>query len=217
MRSDESLPDSFRDEGTWKSDPQTGVEAPAIERLTHYYGPDYHRHSYSGYERNKLYLNLGGETFADISGVSGADNIADSRSWAALDYDRDGWTDIALVNANTPLLNLYRNRIGERSQFNHIKVCLIGGARAGDSSVGWSNRDAVGAVVEVNVGDRTLRRNRQLGEGFAAQNSAMLTIGIGVSLAADSIEVTWPSGKVTRVDTPTSAGSFVNIDERPKS
>lgn len=214
MRSDSSLPPAFRAEKTWTTDPNTGAAAPALDRTNFYNGPDYHRHSYSGYERNKFYLNVGGETFADLSGVSGVDNIADSRSWCALDYDRDGWTDIALVNSNSPLLNLYRNRIGERSKNNHFKLHLVGGARAGDASGEWSNRDAVGAVVEIVTGSRTLRRVRQLGEGYAAQNSATLTIGIGAAPAADSLRVTWPSGKITEIDTPVPAGTVLTLEER---
>ena len=214
MRSDESLPLEFRERKTWETDPETGAAAPQLERLTFHYGPDYHRHSYSGYERNKLYLNNGDGSFDDRSALSGADNVADGRAWAALDFDGDGWTDIALVNSNTPLLNLYRNRIGDGSNNKSIKVKLVGGARAEDRDA-WSNRDAVGAVVEIRIGDRTLRRVRQLGEGYAAQNSATLTIGIGEAAAADSIKVSWPSGRTSTLGEPTPAGASVTIGERP--
>lgn len=214
MRSDSSLPASFRSEDVWKIDPDTGVPAPEQERLTFFYGPDYHRHPYSGYERNKLFLNVEGADFADISGISGADSIADSRSWAAIDYDGDGWNDIALVNANTPLFNLYRNQIGADSDCGWIKVRLRGGAEDGGETREWSNRDAVGAVVEIRIGGRSLRRVRQLGEGFAAQNSATLTIGIGQAPSADSIEVTWPSGRSSMVEGPIPRGTALVIDER---
>lgn len=216
MRSDESLPESFRSDKVWQTDPESGAAAPSQDRLTYYYGPDYHRHPYSGSERNKLFLNLGGEEFADLSGISGADSIADSRSWVSIDYDRDGWNDIALVNANSPLLNLYRNQIGlgpDSAGRGWIKLRLVGGARPGGPSSEWSNRDAVGAAVEVRVGERRLRRVRQLGEGLAAQNSATLTVGIGAATAADSISVTWPSGRTTssgRVE----SGTTLTLRER---
>ncbi len=216
MRSDNSLPRSFREEETWKKDPETGAENPALERLTHYYGPDYHRHSYSGYERNKFYLNLEGKTFADLSAISGADNIADSRSWCALDFDRDGWTDLAMVNANTPLLNLYRNRIGERSQNNFLKIRLVGGAQANGESGSWSNRDGVGASIELKTGSLMIRRVRQLGEGYAAQNSAVLIIGLGGAEAADSVRVNWPSGKTSEIAGPIAAGRELIVHERPE-
>jgi hypothetical protein len=213
VRSDESLPDQFRNNKSWGTDPKTGKVKPSQERLTYYYGPNYHRHSYSGYERNKFYLNISGNTFADLSGVSGADDVADGRTWAALDYDRDGWTDIALVNANAPLLSLYRNGIGEINKSNHIKVLLVGGAVGKDPGKGLSNRDGVGAVVEVMSGDRLIKRVRNLGEGYAAQNSATMTIGIGSEDTAQSVKVRWPSGKVTMSQLPVKAGSIIVMKE----
>ena len=213
MRSDESLPDQFRNNKSWGTDPKTGKVKPSQERLTYYYGPNYHRHSYSGYERNKFYLNVSGETFADLSGVSGADDVADSRTWAALDYDQDGWTDIALVNANAPLLSLYRNTIGEINKSNHIKVLLVGGAAGMDPGKGLSNRDGVGAVVEVMSGQRLIKRVRNLGEGYAAQNSATMTIGIGSEDTVQSVKVRWPSGKITTSRLSVSAGSSIVMKE----
>ena len=213
MRSDESLSDNFRNNASWGTDPRTGKINPSQERLTYYYGPNYHRHSYSGYERNKFYLNLSGQTFADLSGVSGADDISDSRTWAALDYDRDGWTDIALVNANAPLLSLYRNRIGELKKSNHIKILLVGGADGKVPDQGLSNRDGIGAVVEVMSGDRSIKRVRRLGDGYAAQNSSTMTVGIGSEVTVQSIKVRWPSGKITKRESPVSAGSVIIMNE----
>jgi hypothetical protein len=213
VRSDQSLPDQFRNNKSWGTDPRTGKLKPSLERLTYYYGPDYHRHSYSGYEKNKFYLNVSGNTFADLSGVSGADDVADGRTWAALDYDRDGWTDIALVNANAPLLSLYRNRIGEMKKSNHIKVFLVGGAEGKDPGKGLSNRDGVGAVIEVMSGDRLIKRVRNLGEGYAAQNSATMTIGIGLEDTVQSVKVRWPSGKITMSESSVKAGSIIVMEE----
>ena len=213
MRSDESLSEQFRNNESWGTDPRTGKVKPSQERLTYYYGPNYHRHSYSGYERNKFYLNVSGETFADLSGVSGADDVADSRTWAALDYDQDGWTDIALVNANAPLLSLYRNTIGEIKKSNHIKILLVGGADGKDPGKGLSNKDGVGAVVEVVSGDRLIKRVRKLGDGYAAQNSSTMTIGIGSEITAQSIKVRWPSGKITMSQLPIKAGSMIVMKE----
>tara|TARA_B110000014_G_scaffold263344_1_gene259786 strand:+ start:2487 stop:3134 length:648 start_codon:yes stop_codon:yes gene_type:complete len=213
VRSDESLSEQFRNNESWGTDPRTGKVKPSQERLTYYYGPNYHRHSYSGYERNKFYLNVSGETFADLSGVSGADDVADGRTWAALDYDKDGWTDIALVNANAPLLSLYRNTIGEIKKSNHIKILLVGGADGKDPGKGLSNKDGVGAVVEVVSGDRLIKRVRKLGDGYAAQNSSTMTIGIGSEITAQSIKVRWPSGKITMSQSPIKAGSMIVMKE----
>ena len=81
----------------------------------------------SGKERNHLWFNRGGEEFVEVSAVSGLDHVGDSRTWALIDFDRDGLQDVALVNANSPLLNLYRNRLGDRAPGRMIAVRFVGG------------------------------------------------------------------------------------------
>ena len=50
--------------------------------------------SFSGYERDPLYLNLNGKKFTDISGVSGIDSITDGRAGVFADFDNDGDLDV---------------------------------------------------------------------------------------------------------------------------
>ena len=54
--------------------------------------------SFSGYERDPLYLNTGARKFIDISGVSGIDSITDGRAGVFADFDNDGWEDIYTPN-----------------------------------------------------------------------------------------------------------------------
>ena len=67
--------------------------------------------SQSGREPNRLFLSQHGGQFVDASGLSGLDARADGRAFAWLDFDRDGWLDVAVVNANEPLLQLFRNEL----------------------------------------------------------------------------------------------------------
>jgi len=46
----------------------------------------------------RLFLNLGGMKFADVTAEAGLDNPAWGTSAAFLDYDRDGWLDLVIVN-----------------------------------------------------------------------------------------------------------------------
>ena len=111
MRTDQSLPkESFRKSDQWKFDVVTNRRRDEIDRR---YGSNVLvqgekrvSHSFSGHERNHLFLSDRGRRFSDISAISGLDNIADGRAFVLWDFDRDGWQDIALVNANTPLLNI---------------------------------------------------------------------------------------------------------------
>jgi peroxiredoxin len=164
------------------------------------------RHSFSGFERNHLFLNQNGQQFVDVSAISGLDNIADSRGFAIWDYDRDGWQDIALVNANTPLLNVYHNEIGSLGHDeNHsggkmIAVRLLGGNRQAQTSVEFAPRDGYGALVTVSLGSLEIKREHRCGEGFAAQNSSTMIVGIGERDYAQSVTVRWPSGREQSIE-----------------
>jgi hypothetical protein len=179
--------------------------------------------SFSGYERNHLFLNLEGKRFQDVSGVSGLDSIADSRSFALLDYDRDGWQDIAMVNTNAPFFELFHNEIGARRASvasaskvrdgEMIAVRFVGGNRTAVGS-DYSNRDGYGASVSVGLGAGRIVREHRCGEGFGTQNSATMSIGIGDREGADFVSVRWPSGKVQRVG-DVEAGSLLTFYEDP--
>ena len=169
--------------------------------------------SFSGNERNNLFLSLGASDFEDVSGISGIDHPADGRSMGLLDYDRDGWLDLAIVNANSPLLQLFRNRIekivGPRPI---LAVRFVGGNRSAQPVDGFSPRDGYGAIVEVEVDGARLIREHRAGEGFAAQNSATQLIGLGVGAAGGMVRVRWPSGQVQEIGLA-SAGSLITVFE----
>lgn len=190
-------------------------------------------HSFSGKERNRLFLNNHAEQFLDLSGLSGLDSPADGRVFVRLDYDRDGWTDFAVVNSSRPFLQLYRNQLGEaqsgasetgpattNSPNKVIAVRFIGGNASASPSTTLSNRDGWGAKVLVTVGDkdhqRTLLREHLCGEGMAGQNSSTMLIGIGAASRAEQIEIRWPSGKKQTVP-DVKAGSLVTVFEDPSA
>ena len=57
-----------------------------------------------------------------------------------------------------------------------------------------SNRDGIGARVEVYSGDRRWTAERVAGSGYLSQNDARLHFGLGEAKAIDKIVVKWPSG-----------------------
>jgi thiol-disulfide isomerase/thioredoxin len=174
--------------------------------------------SFSGHERNRLFMSLRGSEFVDVSTLSGLDSPADGRGFAVWDYDRDGRQDIALVNNNAPTLSLYRNRIGDipggLAAGRIIAVRFVGSNTTRSPAHGRSNRDGVGASVRLALGDFTLLREHRCGEGLAAQNSSTLILGIGQHEAAETLWVQWPSGRSHRLD-GVAAGSLVTAWEDP--
>ena len=96
-------------------------------------------------------MSAQGEQFYDIGAISNLDHPGDSRAFAILDYDRDGWLDIAMVNANAPLLQLFRNQIGSQADATGkgqaLALRFVGGNNDAEPSASWSNRDGYGAMV----------------------------------------------------------------------
>lgn len=168
-------------------------------------------HSFSGNESNSVFLNLEGQSFENISGISGLDSLADGRAFAFFDYDHDGRQDLVLTNTNNPQLQLFHNRMGAVGNSIHIR--LTGGAKMGRSTDDWSNRDAYGSHVIVKAGEMTLRRELRCGDGFAAQNSKTLSIGIGQEVDAE-VTVHWPSGRRTELGR-IQEGKVVSVFENP--
>ncbi len=174
--------------------------------------------SLSGHERNHLFLNEGDGRMRDVSGISGLDHPADGRALGWLDFDRDGWLDFAVVNANAPTLQLFRNEMSAQpggTQRGAIALRLVGGNQSAAPDSEWSNRDGVGSRFEIQIGDRTLVRELRVGEGFASQNSAILYAGLGDAKNADRVTVRWPSGRTQSAE-HVPAGSVVTFYENPK-
>jgi tetratricopeptide (TPR) repeat protein len=144
-------------------------------------------HSWSGYERNCCFLNTGDTRFADISAASGTDFPDDSRAAAIVDWDLDGRLDLWVTNRNGPRVRLLHN---ETADDNHYVAVKLEGRTA--------NRDAIGARLELYVGDRPGRKLIQTvraGDGFLAQSSRWVHFGLGNAARINRLVVRWPGGE----------------------
>jgi hypothetical protein len=63
-----------------------------------------------------------------------------------------------------------------------------------------ANRDAVGAIVRVKLGDKTLSRQVMPTRGYLSQSELPVTIGLGTAARPDGVEIVWPGGTVQKVD-----------------
>ncbi len=172
--------------------------------------------SLSGNERNRLFLNHNGRQFSDVSMLSGADHVGDGRSVVLFDYNHDGKTDIASVNTNAPKLVLFRNQASPTGRNNFIALRLVGGNRSSRARSGLSSRDGYGARITLNCGTRSFVQEHRCGEGYSAQNSNTLLIGIGESTVVDSATIHWPGG--TTQELPAlPAGKLITVHEESPS
>jgi len=133
--------------------------------------------SWNGREPNVFYVRRDGR-YHDASGVSGFDFADDTRTFAVTDFDGDGRADLILKSRLAPQIRALRNDCsGDRPSI----ALLLRGVK--------SNRDAIGARVEVNGQVQWL----QAGSGFLSQHSKTLIFGLG-GRAAAAVRVLWPSG-----------------------
>jgi peroxiredoxin len=139
--------------------------------------------SWSGRERNCAFLNLGGESFANISSASGIDFPDDGRGAGLCDWDLDGDLDLWTCNRSAPMLRLMRN--DNESGHNWIAIGLEGRD---------CNRDAIGARVEVHLKgeDVPLLRTLRAGDAFLSQSSKWLHFGLGANAKIEKLAVRWP-------------------------
>jgi tetratricopeptide (TPR) repeat protein/thiol-disulfide isomerase/thioredoxin len=156
--------------------------------------------SFSSHERNCCFLNTGAAAnggpqpvgvarFANISAVSGLDNLDDGRAAALVDWDHDGDLDLWVSNRNAPRLRLMRNDTPPGNHF--LAVRLVGNGTT-------TNRDGIGARVEVVTSGpdgKPLIKTLHAGEGFLAQSSKWLHFGLGAADKVEKIIVRWPSSK----------------------
>ncbi|MDQ1590089.1 MAG: enediyne biosynthesis protein [Pyrinomonadaceae bacterium] len=159
--------------------------------------------SFSGYERDPLYLNLGTKKFMDISGVSGIDSITDGRAGVFADFDNDGDLDVFSTTIQGQSHLLFRNNVGQAN--NWLRVALEGSGRTG--------RDAFSAVVRVKTSAGTLTKIKDGGSGFISQHDPRLLFGLGKDTSAEWIEVTWPHGKTERFAGDARAGATLLLRE----
>jgi tetratricopeptide (TPR) repeat protein/peroxiredoxin len=145
--------------------------------------------TWSGRERNVLYLNNQDGTFSDVSGACGLDLPDDSRSFALADLDQDGRLEVVLKNRNGPQVRILRNAMKE-----------IGNAIAFRLRGVKSNRDAIGAAVTVEAGSHRQTKYLQAGTGFLAQHTKELFFGVGKQEGTVVATVRWPSGLTHRYE-----------------
>jgi hypothetical protein len=141
-------------------------------------------------QRPQLFHNLGQGRFEEIvpTDDSALATPMVGRGAAYADVDNDGDLDV-LVTANAGPARLLRNDGGNANQV--LRVRAIGTT---------SNRDGIGAKVEVTAGGDTHWQVVKTGSSYLSQSELPLTFGLGAATTVATVRVTWPSGQVDQLD-----------------
>ena len=138
--------------------------------------------SFSGFERNKLFLGNGAGQFVDVSDLSGADSEMDCRAACRADFDNDGDVDLFVNSIQRDCHLLYRNNLEKEDRF-FIKVVLQ--ATKGHPA-------AIGAVVRLE-GASMQTQVLTCGDGFESQHAEELVFATA-GKSPRPVKVLWPGG-----------------------
>jgi hypothetical protein len=154
---------------------------------------------------NKVFRNLGGKRFADVSASAGEDFQKPALHHAAAfaDFDNDGRIDVVVSVLNGPA-KLYRNVTPNPG---HWLAFRLQGTR--------SNRQGLGAVIRVTLPDgRVLTNHATTSVGYASSSEALVRFGLADNPRARRVEVRWPGGG-TQVMTDVPADRVIDVKEAP--
>lgn len=138
---------------------------------------------------SNLFLGQPDGTFREAADTAGLLSFARGRGAALADFNIDGLLDLVELNLGDRVM-LWRN-VG------------AGDAAAPAPMASWlairlsqpgPNRDAIGAWIEVRVGDSTIRRELTVGGGHIGGQLGWTHVGLGPSGEAQ-VRVQWPDGE----------------------
>ncbi len=130
---------------------------------------------------NNLLLQRPDGTFYEAGADAGVASVLTARGGALADFNSDGWLDLVVVNRHGPA-QLWQNEGVDDSHWLAIKPVQSG-----------ANPDAIGSWIEVELGDRVLRREVTSGGGHVSGQTGWWHFGLGTHDTA-RVRVIWPDG-----------------------
>jgi enediyne biosynthesis protein E4 len=155
---------------------------------------------------SNLLLGQPDGTFKESADAAGIVSFDRGRGAALADFNLDGLLDLVEVNLGAPV-KLWRSTglgdtpaAGEPGNWLDLQL----------ADVERPNRFAIGAWIDVKVGDTTMRRELTVGGGHVSGQLGWVHFGLGRADAAD-VRVQWPDGE-TGPWIHVSANGFAFID-----
>ena len=157
---------------------------------------------------NRMFKNVAGKRFADITVSSGTGHLQKGHSVACGDWRRTGNIDIFHQMGGVTMGDRYHNVLFQNpgQGNNSITLKLIGKK---------TNRAAIGARIKVATEGKpplTIHRHVTSGSSFGA-NPLEQTIGVGKADRLSTIEITWPTSGTTQVFRDVAVGQSLEVTE----
>jgi hypothetical protein len=160
---------------------------------------------------NRMFKNVGGTRFADITASSGTGNLQKGHGVSCADWDRDGDLDLFIVMGGATYGDQYHSVLFQNpGQGNHwLSVKLIGQK---------TNRAAIGARIKaVTAGSHptTIYRHVSSGSSWGA-NPLEQTLGLAGSGGLGLLEIHWPTSGTTQTFHDIAADQAIEVTEFAK-
>jgi FG-GAP-like repeat/ASPIC and UnbV len=157
---------------------------------------------------NRMFKNVGGERFAEITASSGTGNLQKGHGVACGDWDRDGDVDLFVQMGGAVNGDKYHNILFQNpGQGNHwLTVKLVGKK---------TNRAALGARIKVvTAGEKplTVHRHVSAGSSFGA-NTLQQTVGLAKAERVALLEIRWPTSGTTQVFRDIAVDQAIEVTE----
>jgi hypothetical protein len=124
----------------------------------------------------------------------------EGRGLATADFDADGDVDLAISHLNEPLA-LLENRF--QRQNRSLSLTLVGTR---------SNRDAVGARIDFQIGSRLVHRQITGGGSYLSHSSRAVHFALPQVDGPRTLVVHWPTGEVQTIDAEPLSGPLTLIE-----
>jgi hypothetical protein len=157
---------------------------------------------------NRMFKNVGGSRFSEITASSGTGNLQKGHGVACGDWDRDGDVDLFIEMGGAIIGDRYHNILFQNpGQGNHwLTVKLVGKK---------TNRAAIGARIKVvTAGDQPLTVHRHVSSGSSwGANPLEQHVGLGKAGTVATLEVHWPTSGTTQVFHDIPADQAIEVTE----
>lgn len=150
---------------------------------------------YTSIVPNKLYRNVAGKKFEDITYATNTGHIQKGHGVAFADIDNDGDQDIYEVAGGAVEGDHFRNILFENNSVtgNHWLKLKLEGVQ--------SNRAAIGSQVRIKAkfADGSFQNFYHVVStgGSFGSNPLTISAGLGKAISIEEIEIKWPDGKYT--------------------